>query len=135
MLVLGTSLAARLLSGDVLLLYGELGAGKTVLTRGIARGMNISEPILSPTFTLFHRYEGEPPLHHFDLYRLCGGQSFDEAGLSEHIGGDAVSIIEWPERCINALPAKHLKIYIQYGEEESRTVTIVPHGGFREIPL
>ena len=136
MLMFGMSLASRLRPGDVLLLYGELGAGKTVLTRGIARGLGILDPVLSPTFTLFHRYAGAASLHHFDLYRLQGDRALYEAGLLEYIGEDAVTVIEWPERCADELPARHLKITIEYGEEEGeRTVTMVPHGDFREIKL
>lgn len=136
MLALGMSLAALLRPGDVLLLYGELGAGKTVLTRGITRGLGILEPVLSPTFALFHRYAGAVSLHHFDLYRLHGERALYEAGLLEYIGGDAVTVIEWPERCLSELPTRHLKIFIEYGEkEDGRTVAVVPHGGFREINL
>jgi tRNA threonylcarbamoyladenosine biosynthesis protein TsaE len=136
MLALGNALASQLLPGDVLLLFGELGAGKTVLTRGIAGGLNITEPVVSPTFTLFNRYDGALPLHHLDLYRLSGEHALYEAGLMDSIGGDAVTVIEWPERCIAELPDCHLRIVIEYGEDEgSRTVAIVPNKGFREINL
>lgn len=134
MLAVGMMLAKQVRAGDVLLLYGELGAGKTVLARGIARGLGFQGPVSSPTFTLFHQYPGAICLHHFDLYRLDGEQALYDAGLVEYIGGDAVTVIEWPERCESALPACHLKISIEYGEKENtRMISVTPQGGFREM--
>jgi tRNA threonylcarbamoyladenosine biosynthesis protein TsaE len=136
MLAYGMSLAKLLRPGDVLLLYGELGAGKTVLTRGIARGLHIAVPVASPTFALFHSYPGAISFHHFDLYRLDGEEALYEAGLSEYIGGNAVTVVEWPERCAGELPACHLKVFIEYGEkEDERIIALVPYGGFREMNL
>ena len=133
---LGRAIGERLLPGDVVLLRGELGAGKTVLSRGIARGLGIEGVIASPTYTLLHCHEGEPPLHHFDLYRLDGAGAFDGAGLADFLGGDAVSLVEWPERCEAVLPASCLEIAIAYGAEENeRVITLLPKGGFREVRL
>lgn len=134
MTALGMSLAKLLRPGDVLLLFGELGAGKTVLTRGIARGLGVLDPVTSPTFTLLHSYCGAIALRHFDLYRLSGERALYEAGLLESIGGDAVTVVEWPERCIDELPACHLRVSIEYLEVEGwREITISPQGGFREM--
>lgn len=131
---LGISLAAQLRPGDVLLLSGDLGAGKTVFARGVARAMGITGPISSPTFALVNVHEGCPPLHHFDLYRLSGAEEFWAAGLDELIGGEAVSLIEWPERALEALPTARLVVDIAYGRAEGeRIITITPQGGFREV--
>lgn len=134
---LGRSLAAQLRPGDVLLLYGELGAGKTVFSRGVARGLGIEGPIASPTFTLLALHEGgRIPLHHFDLYRLEDADAFEDAGLAEYVHPAAVSLIEWPERAMAALPAAHLAIHIAYGDAEGeRKIAILPRGGFREVSI
>lgn len=135
-LAVGMSLALQLQPGDVLLLRGELGAGKSVIARGIARGLGIMGPIASPTFTLMQCHQGRLPLHHFDLYRLAGDDELYEAGLIEYIGGEAIAVIEWPERCESTLPTRHLEITIAYGEEECmRIITITPKGGFREMKI
>lgn len=132
----GMSLAAQLRPGDVLFLRGDLGAGKSVLARGIARGLGVEGPIPSPTFTLMNCYEGRIPFHHFDLYRLEDEEAFYAAGLEEYVGGDAVAVIEWAERAEDALPACHLEIHLSYaGQEDTRDITILPVGGFREVLL
>lgn len=133
---LGMSLAAQLRPGDVLLLRGELGAGKSVLARGIARGLGVEGPVSSPTFTLLNCHEGRYPLHHFDLYRLEDADEFEAAGLAEYVGGAAVSVLEWPERAMEALPACHLDIQIAYGAETGeRIITLTAAGGFREMEI
>ncbi len=132
---LGFDLASRLEPGDVILLSGDLGAGKSVLARGIARGLGVTEPVASPTFTLLNCHDGgRLPLRHFDLYRLEGEDDFYQAGLDEYTAPPAVSVIEWPERCLSALPEKHLRITIRYGSaEDRREISISPEGGFREV--
>ena len=133
---LGRSLAAQLRPGDVLLLRGELGAGKTVFARGVARGLGVEGPVSSPTFTLLICHEGRVPFHHFDLYRLAGEDDFFAAGLEDSVVGESVTLMEWPERCPEALPACHLKIGIAYGASEcERRITMTPCGGFREVTL
>lgn len=132
----GASLAAQLRPGDVLLLSGDLGAGKTVFARGVARAMGIKGPIASPSFALVNVHEGCFPLHHFDLYRLSDADEFRAAGLEELIGGDAVSLIEWPERAPQVLPERRLVVEIAYGQTEGeRIITITPQGGFREVQV
>ena len=131
----GFDLASRLEPGDVLLLSGDLGAGKSVLARGIARGLGVTGPVASPTFTLLNCHDdGRLPLRHFDLYRLSDEEEFYQAGLEEYTAPPAVSVIEWPERCLSALPEKHLRISIRYGNAENeREISLSPHGGFREV--
>ena len=133
---LGKRLAECLHEGDILLLTGELGAGKSVLARGVARGLGITGPVSSPTFTLLNCYEGRLVLHHFDLYRLEDADEFYAAGLEEALDFPSVSLIEWPQRCPEAMPSCHLSIDIRYGEaEDTRLITLTPCGGFREVLL
>lgn len=131
----GRSLAVQLRPGDVLLLRGDLGAGKSVFARGVARGLGVEGPISSPTFTLLNCHEGSRmPVHHFDLYRLADADEFYAAGLDDSIGGNAIALVEWPERAEEAMPDCRLEIHIQYGaNEDERLITLAPQGGFREV--
>ena len=94
----GRALGGQLRPGDVILLTGDLGAGKSVLARGLARGLGITQAMPSPTFTLMQPYQGRIPFYHFDLYRLDDPDQFYEAGLDEFIGGDGAAVVEWPDR-------------------------------------
>lgn len=94
---MGCALGECLQAGDIVLLHGDLGVGKSVFTRGLARGCGIDGPMPSPTFTLMTAYQGRVPFYHFDLYRLEDPDEYDEAGLDEFIGGDGVAAVEWPE--------------------------------------
>lgn len=133
---LGLSLAAQLRPGDVLLLRGELGAGKSVLARAIARGLGVEGPVASPTFTLLNCHEGHVPLYHMDLYRLADADEFYAAGLFEYLGGDGVALVEWPQRAMEAMPETHLDIHILYGpDEEARDIRLTPRGGFRKVAV
>ncbi len=94
---LGAELAAKLSPGDVVLVSGELGAGKTTLIRGASRALGVEGPVVSPTFTIGRRYRGRVPVSHLDLYRL-GGLEGEEPGLvDDYLTADAVTFIEWPE--------------------------------------
>ena len=133
---LGCHLAAQLRPGDVLLLLGDLGAGKSELTRGIARGLGVSSPVASPSFTILNVYdEGRIPLYHFDWYRLNSAEELYEMGMDEYLGGDGVAVVEWPSRCPEAVPEKHLEVRIDPMDDCAREIALIPRGGFRELRL
>ena len=133
---LGFQLAAMLRPGDVLLLLGDLGAGKSELTRGIARGLGVTCPVASPSFTILNVYdEGRIPLYHFDWYRLNSAEELYEMGMDEYLGGDGVAVVEWPSRCPEAVPETYLEVRIDTVGERDREIILAPRGGFREITL
>ena len=132
----GERLAHQLRAGDVLLLLGNLGAGKSELTRGIARGLGVSSPVASPSFTILNVYdEGRIPLYHFDWYRLNSAEELYEMGMDEYLGGDGVAVVEWPSRCPEAVPEKHLEVRIDPVDDCAREIALIPRGGFRELSL
>ena len=94
---LGQQLAKSLKSGDVVALYGGLGTGKTVFAKGIARGLNISDEVVSPTFTLLKEYAGDLTLHHFDLYRIEDVEELTHIGFYDYLGSDGICVIEWAQ--------------------------------------
>ena len=121
---LGRELAATLSAGDVLLLYGDLGAGKTAFVRGLAEGLGASrDEVSSPTFTLIQEYRGgRLPLFHVDLYRIEDPREFDELGLDE-IAEDGVLAIEWADKYPRP-PARAVRVSITHAGESQRTVTV-----------
>ena len=123
-------LAELLRPGDAVLLHGDLGAGKSVFARGVARSLGITGAMPSPTFTLLIPYEGRQKLYHFDLYRLNDPEEFYSAGLDEFIGGDGVALIEWPEMAeIDPEPALHVTIdRSENGDEQQRIITLENRG-------
>ena len=132
---LGRRLAGQLRPGDVLLLSGSLGAGKSELTRGIARGLGIEGPVASPSFTILNVYdEGRLPLYHFDWYRLESAEELFEMGMDEYLGGDGVCVVEWPERCPEAWPETFLHIFITPAGDK-REIRVERAGDFREVRL
>jgi tRNA threonylcarbamoyladenosine biosynthesis protein TsaE len=118
------ALADRLTRGTVILLHGDLGAGKTAFVRGLAEGLGLADdPVSSPTFTLVHEYTGgRVPLYHADLYRLSPGTSLDDLGLDE-VAQDGVLAIEWPERLARAVPGA-IEIRIDIVSDTGRLITI-----------
>ena len=94
---LAAALAGMLDAGDTILLEGDLGTGKSVFARGVARALGIAGAMPSPTFTLLIPYEGTKKLYHFDLYRLADPDEFYAAGLDEFVGGDGIALVEWPQ--------------------------------------
>ena len=122
---LGEKLASRLKAGDVVVLEGELGAGKSELARGIARGLGVTETVTSPSFTILNVYEsGRCPLYHFDWYRLESEEELYELGMDEYLGGDGIAVIEWAERCPEAVPENVLRIRLEVTGGESRRITV-----------
>lgn len=135
---LGFALGACLRAGDVVLLEGEMGAGKSVLTRAAARGMGIEGPVPSPTFTILNIHEGRAiRLYHFDLYRLEDEDALYEMGLDEYIpAADGAALIEWPQQAAEAMPPDALHIDIRYAMDgEAREITLTLMGGFGEERL
>ncbi len=122
-------LAPMLAAGDAVLLTGDLGAGKSVLARGIARGLGVTGPMPSPTFTLMVPYEaGGRKLYHFDLYRLSDPDEYYAAGLDEFVGGDGVAVVEWPQMAeLDVAPA--LNIALERGaSDDERRISIENNG-------
>ena len=124
----GAAMGALLQPGDVVLLTGDLGAGKSVLARGLARGLGITQAMPSPTFTLMQPYRGRIPFYHFDLYRLYDPDQFYEAGLDEFIGGDGAAVIEWPD-CADLDPAPALHITLsRLEDDDARAIEVTSAG-------
>jgi tRNA threonylcarbamoyladenosine biosynthesis protein TsaE len=131
---LGAALAKQLSAGDVVLLQGNLGAGKSELARGIARGLNINGHVPSPSFTILQVYEnGRMPLYHFDWYRIKSAEELYELSLDEYLYGEGVTVIEWPSMAREALPETHLLINISITGECDRQLSIEPVGGFHAL--
>ncbi len=123
---LGLEIAAALEPGDVVALIGELGTGKTALTKYIAEGLGITEDVISPTFTIVREHRsGRLPLFHFDTYRLGSGEELLDAGAGDYLDGDGVCVIEWADIVADVLPIDSLIVSLEYGEEgDSRLVSI-----------
>lgn len=125
-LKVGEKLGKNLVGGEIILLSGDLGAGKTVFTKGLAKGLGITDEILSPTFTLMNCYEGRLRLYHYDAYRLTSGDEAEERGLTEYFGvGDGVCVIEWPENISSAI----------YGDKIIRVSLVSTGENRREINI
>lgn len=128
---LGQSLGACMRAGDVVLLTGEMGAGKSVLTRAAARAMGVDGPVPSPTFTILYIHEGRTmKLYHFDLYRLSDADELYGMGLDEYIPAeDGASFIEWPQMAQEAMPEDALHVDIAYAEDGAARVARLTAGG------
>ncbi len=126
MIAFGEKLGKALESHSVITLTGELGAGKTTLTKGIGRGLGIKKIINSPTFTIVKIYEGDKTLYHFDAYRL--EDSDDDLGFEEMIDDDGICVIEWPMYIEDLLPEERLEIEIRKNEDQSRCIIFHPVG-------
>ena len=119
-------LAASLQPGDVITLEGDLGAGKTAFTKGLAVGLGIKKNVNSPTFTIIKEYQGNMPLYHMDVYRL--EDSYEDLGFDEYFNGNGVTVIEWAHLIEEQLPNERLNIYIYHQGNDSRKLVIKPMG-------
>jgi tRNA threonylcarbamoyladenosine biosynthesis protein TsaE len=125
----GRGLGTLLTAGDVVALSGDLGAGKTVMVRGIVAGTGSTARVASPTFTLIREYAGPVPLFHVDLYRLDSPQQLDDIGLDEILDRSGIVLIEWAERAGPYLPDRHLWIAITFGAgEDDRELRFTARG-------
>jgi len=126
---IGQLLGELLDAGDTVCLYGDLGAGKTNFTFGIAQGLDVQEQyITSPTFTFVNEYQGRVPLYHIDLYRLKDPDELENIGFEEYIESDGVTVIEWAERAEDELPVEGLSVYLAYVDEHSREIGFIAEG-------
>ena len=131
---IGKRLGLQLRSGDVLLLEGNMGAGKSELTRGIARGLGVEGYVPSPSFTVLQVHDsGRIPLYHFDWYRLGGVEELYELSMEEYLYGDGVAVVEWPEQAREAWPEQYLRIVLIPEGEQGRRIECTPIGGFRDL--
>ena len=118
----GRQLAQTLTAGDVVAFYGGMGMGKTAMVRGIADGLGLSAEGSSPTFALVHNYGGQPPLIHFDMYRVTGWNDLYSTGYFDYLDAGAILVVEWSENVEAALPADAIRIRIQQAEENVRLI-------------
>jgi tRNA threonylcarbamoyladenosine biosynthesis protein TsaE len=123
-IALGRRLAAEWPRQGLVLLIGELGAGKTTLTKGIVEGRGILDPVTSPTFTLIHEYGDPPRVFHIDLYRLDGAHEVAALGLEELLDRNALTLIEWGERFPELWPEDRIEVRIMRRPDESREISI-----------
>ena len=123
---LGLELAAALEPGDIIAMVGNLGTGKTTLSKYIAEGIGVTEALSSPTFNIVNEYRsGRLPLFHFDVYRLSSGDDLVDIGAEDYLYGDGVCLIEWADIVADILPEETIVIRLEYGENEgAREVTI-----------
>lgn len=125
---LGVSIGRLTEPGDIYLLVGELGAGKTCLTQGIAWGLGIKEYTLSPSFVIMRELHGRLPLYHMDFYRLDNIAEISDLGLDDYLYGKGICVIEWANKGLTVLPDDHLLIKIDYLSENERSFTIEAKG-------
>lgn len=128
---LAAALGARLHPGDVLCLIGDLGAGKTTFTQGLALGLGLplEEPVNSPTFTLLAEHPGgRIPLYHFDVYRLPDSSGLYDLAFDEYLGGDGIVVIEWADKIADALPLERIDIALTAEGPDKRRLVMTAHG-------
>ena len=122
---LGRRLAAALQPGDVVALYGDLGAGKTHLVKGLCAGLGVPPAhVTSPTFTLVNEYDGDLPVFHFDAYRIERPEEFFQLGYEDYFFGDGVSLVEWPERVEALVPPEAIRLRLTHGGGDVRRIAV-----------
>ena len=125
---LGVSIGELALPGDIYLLVGNLGTGKTCLTQGIAWGLNIKEYTMSPSFVIVRELHGRLPLYHIDLYRLDHIEEIADLGLDDYFYGNGICVVEWAEKGLSILPPEHLMIQISFLSDTERSFQLKPSG-------
>lgn len=121
---MGEKLAEKLRPGTVIVFKAGLGAGKTTLTQGIARGLGVQDTVTSPTYTIIAEYRGRLPFYHIDLYRIDGEEELDRLGLREILYGDGVSAVEWSEKLGDEIPENALRIEITFLSGTERKIEV-----------
>ncbi len=124
----GRALASLVAPGDVLVLSGDLGAGKTQLTKGLAAGLGVVEPVTSPTFNLLLVHAGRIPLYHFDLYRLEFAEQLDDLDYWGTLEADGVCVVEWGDRFAEAIPETCVVVRIRIAGDDERALEVEPQG-------
>jgi tRNA threonylcarbamoyladenosine biosynthesis protein TsaE len=128
-LALAGSVGELLRPGDVVSLAGDLGTGKTVFARGVARALGVTDPIVSPTFTIVREYEGRVPVVHVDVYRIDTFQELHDLGFEEIVRDDAVTLVEWGDVIDGMLPGDRLDVRLAAGaDDDERVIEIEGHG-------
>jgi tRNA threonylcarbamoyladenosine biosynthesis protein TsaE len=125
---IGADLVSKLEPNDVVALYGELGSGKTCFVKGIARGLNVSQPVKSPSFNIINEYPGVTPLYHIDFYRLAKPAEIEETGWMDCLDAGGIVVIEWAERVKNMLPYKRIDVYFEVLVNDTRRLEIIAVG-------
>ncbi|MCU1430274.1 MAG: tRNA threonylcarbamoyl adenosine modification protein YjeE [Actinomycetia bacterium] len=126
---LGAALGAALRPGDVIVLAGDLGAGKTTFAQGVAAALGVDEPVVSPTFTIVREYDARIPLVHVDVYRLENLGELHDLGFEELVDGNRVTLVEWGDVVAQALPNERLVVRLELGDDDDeRIVTFAAHG-------
>jgi tRNA threonylcarbamoyladenosine biosynthesis protein TsaE len=125
---LGTQIGKLARAGDVILLVGGLGSGKTCLAQGIAWGLGIAEYATSPSFVLIREYQGRLPLYHIDFYRLDRIEEVIDLGLEDYLCGEGVCVVEWAEKALAALPQEHLLVELEHLSENERRLCLQAKG-------
>jgi tRNA threonylcarbamoyladenosine biosynthesis protein TsaE len=121
---IGAELAEGLAPGDVVLVSGELGAGKTTLIRGACRALGVEGPVTSPTFTIGQRYRGRHPVSHLDLFRLASLEGEDPGLVDDYLTPDAIAFIEWPDAAEPSLERVALRVRLEHAVADGRAITI-----------
>lgn len=125
----GAALARELRAGDVVALFGGMGMGKTAFVRGMAAGLGLVAEVSSPTFALVQEYGGNPPLVHFDMYRISGWDDLYATGFFEYLDAGAILVVEWSEHIENALPPEAIRIRFTRRGETEREIRLLPTEG------
>ena len=126
---LAASIAELVIAKDVLLLVGDLGAGKTAFTQGFGKSLGVGEPITSPTFTLAKSYSGRLTLNHLDVYRVEDLEEVRDLALPELLDSEAVTLIEWGDQIVPSIPQNYLEVRFEYCQEDDERIVRISHVG------